>query len=136
MKKIFILLFVAFLTITDGFCNISFTTSNNRLSNREVIIRVLVIGGGKSRPRPRSAQAEIEAEIDLAACLLFVEFNDVVGRVTIQVKNSMGQIINSYTCDTKFESTAIIGISDSADNYSISIIGEDIEAYGDYEITE
>lgn len=135
MKKFPILFFVAILFITDGVCNINFASTRHP-SNRDVYIKVLVIGGGKPRPRPRSNQLLIVAELDLMTKQLIIEFNENMGRVNIQVLNSLGQAINSYSCNTDVDPIAILGITDNADSYSISIIGEEVEAYGNYEITE
>lgn len=141
MKKI-ITLCIAFLSFyVDGACNsnllsFSYGIRNGKQTTREIRIDILTIGGGKPRPRPRSIQAEIEAELDLNANQLFVEFNEVFGRVTIQVNNSVGQVVSSYSCDTGIEPIAFMGISDYADTYTITIIGEEIEAYGYYEISD
>lgn len=135
MKKI-ILLFIAVLCICgDGICNmnLSYAIATQGRTIREIRIDVLTIGGGKPRPRPRSAQQEIEAELDLTTNQLFLEFNESVGRVTIEVKNSTGQVINSYSCDTEMEPVVIMGISDYADSYTINIVGKEIEAIGFYD---
>lgn len=133
MKKVF-LLFVALLVLGEGICSINASASQNGKSVREIRIEVLVIGGGKPRPRPRSLLPVIGAELDLMTNQLFLEFNEAVGRVTISVKSSMGQVVSSYSCDTKIEPFAIMGIPDYADSYTISIIGVEIEAFGYYEI--
>lgn len=133
MKKVFLLI-VALLVLGEGICFNSFEAQAGK-TVREVRIEVLVIGGGKPRPRPRSLQPIVEAELDLMANQLFLEFNEAVGRVTISVKNSIGQVVSSYTCNTARESIAILGIADIPDSYTVSIIGDEIEARGYFDIT-
>lgn len=135
MKKVFLLI-VALLVLGEGICSINSSASQDGRTVREIRIEVLVIGGGKPRPRPRSLLPVVGAELDLMANQLFLEFNEAVGRVTISVNNSMGQVVSSYTCNTARESIAILGIADIPDSYTVSIIGDEIEARGYFEITD
>lgn len=134
MKKVFLLI-VALLVLGEGICINSFEVQAGK-TVREVRIEVLVIGGGKLRPRPRSLQPIVEAELDLMANQLFLEFNEAVGRVTISVKNSMGQVVSSYYCNTAIESLVVLGIVDTPDSYNICIEGDGIEASGYYDIMD
>lgn len=138
MKKIIFLLFAVFFVLFEGTysANAVLNSKNDDPSIREIRINVFVISGGKPRPRPRSGIEIITAELDITAQQLFLEFNEAVGKVKIQVKNSMGQIVSVYSCDTEMEPIAIMSISNYADYYTISIIGEGIEAYGYYEISD
>lgn len=131
MKKVFIL-FAALLVLGEGICSINSSASQNGRTVREIRIEVLVIGGGKPRPRPRSLLPIIEAELDLMANQLFLAFNEAVGRVTISVKNSMGQVVTHYSCNTANEAYIVLDCPSNKDYYTISIIGDEIEAYGTF----
>ena len=48
------------------------------------------------------------------------------------MKNSYGQIVCSHPCDTTFEPVVIMNVPVDKDNYTINIIGDQIEAYGEY----
>ena len=138
MKKALILLIALCCVLMEGAysANSALDMDKGDPSIREIRINVLTISGGKPRPRPRSAQNIVTAELDITAQQVFLEFNETVGRVKIQVINSMGQIVSACSCNTEMEPIAIMDISNYADNYTISIIGEAIEAYGYYEISD
>ena len=83
------------------------------------------------------AANEISREVKIVAAelngnLLFINFYETVGKVTITVKNSYGQIVCSHPCDTTFEPVVIMNVPVDKDNYTINIIGDQIEAYGEY----
>lgn len=136
MKKIIILSIAILFAWSEAICdvNLSNATIEDGRTTKDIRIDVLVIGGGKPRPRPRTLQAFIEAELDLSTNQLWIDFNEPIGKVAIEVKNSMGQTINSYSCNTTIESTVALIISDYPDYYCISINGEEIEAVGYYVI--
>jgi len=62
--------------------------------SREVKIKVVILGG--DRPRPRSEQSWDIVAAELNGNLLFINFYETVGKVTITVKNSYGQIVCSH----------------------------------------
>ena len=122
MKRIILLMFLSFLACGE-------LVAANEIS-REVKIKVVILGG--DRPRPRSEQSWDIVAAELNGILLFINFYETVGKVTITVKNSYGQIVCSHPCDTTFEPVVIMNVPVDKDNYTINIIGDQIEAYGEY----
>lgn len=141
MKKIVVLLILLLTICGDGVCNhISFSASDIAGDGSRTVIDIpidiVTIGGGKPRPRPRSLLPVIEAELDLSVNQLFLVFNETVGKVTVTVKNSIGQVVSSCSFDTSFESMVVIGVTDTPDSYTICIEGDQIEASGYYDIMD
>lgn len=130
MKKLFVLFIAAMCLWTDGMCLES--SSGKGLSSQDVKIVITDIKG--SRPRPRTAQPLIEAEADVLAGQLLLYFNYEMGKVAIDVINSMGMVVSHYSCDTDMEPMAVMNIPTDADNYTITITGPNVEAYGNYAI--
>lgn len=128
MKKLLVLIIAALCCWTEGICN-----GPSRSETKDVYIQVTKIGGGLN-PHPRSVLPYIEAEVDAMAGQLVMYFNYELGKVTVNVKNSMGQVVSRYSCDTDMEPMAVIIIPTADDSYSVSITGENIEAYGNYDI--
>lgn len=127
MKKI-IVLFVAVCCCIGGIC----IGSPRDNSNKDVYIQIVKTGG--LSPRPRTAQPLIEAEADVLAGQLLLYFNYEMGKVAIDVKNSIGVVVSHYSCDTDMEPMAVMNIPTDADNYTITITGPNVEAYGNYAI--
>lgn len=105
-----------------------------RKTTREIQVDVVTIGLGESRPRPRSAQAIIEIELDELSNQLSIAFNEEFGPLTVFVKNSMGQVVSSYSCNTDMEPMVIMNVPGHEDFYTICILGANVEAYASYEI--
>ena len=129
MKKI-ILSFIALLCFsTNGLCEMSSSKSDMQ----EVKIKISDIA--ISHPRPRSELPIIEAQVDAMTGLLVMYFNYELGKVAVDVKNSMGQVVSHYSCNTDMEPMAVINVPAVADNYTIDISGPNVEADGYYTIS-
>jgi len=129
MKKLFIL-----LALASAFCWEPFHSSATA-ATRDQKISIYIGTGGKPLPRPRSiTQESIDAMLDGETGLLYIAFNEQFGKVNISVKNSMGLTVGAYNCDTAVESMAVINVPTTEDSYTISILGNDVEAYGYYDI--
>lgn len=126
-----IFLFIAMLCLgIDGMCDANAAGK----TTREVSVDVLILGNGSPRPRPRSTQAIIEIELDELSNQLTVVFDEELGPLTIDVKNSMGQVVSSYSCNTDMEPMVIMNVPGHEDFYTICILGANVEAYASYEI--
>lgn len=128
MKKLLVLFIAAMCCLTEGICK-----GAPKDETRDIYIQIVKIGGGLN-PRPRSSQPFIEAEIDAMAGQLVMYFNYELGKVSINIKNSMGQVVSHYSCDTDTEPMVLMNVSSSADDYTIDISGTNVEAYGHYVI--
>lgn len=130
MKKLLVLIIAALCCWTEGMCEMSTSKGGTRAQEVKIYVSDITV----SRPRPRSGLPIIEAEVDAMAGQLVMYFNYELGKVTVNVKNSMGQVVSRYCCDTDMEPMAVIIIPTADDSYSVSITGENIEAYGNYDI--
>lgn len=126
MKNIIILM-MALFACTQGLYAEQNYSGDTR---KEIAIRVVVIGSDIPRPRPRSVQPIIAAALEENQ--LWIDFYEPVGRVTITVKNSYGQIVSAYSCDTAYEPVVVLHVPTERDCYTFSIVGNQIEAYGEY----
>lgn len=79
MKRIILLMFLSFLACGE-------LVAANEIS-REVKIKIVILGG--DRPRPRSEQSWDIVAAELNGNLLFINFYETVGKVTITVKIHM-----------------------------------------------
>lgn len=66
--------------------------------------------------------------------LLSVLFDEPYGIVTISVKNSMGITVASTQCDTSIEMGTVLNIPTTADSYMLTLVGEDLEVVGYYDL--
>lgn len=126
MKNIVILM-MAIITFAQG---LYAEQSYSAETRREVAIKVVVIGSDIPRPRPRSLRPIITAALEENQ--LWIDFYEPLGDVTIVVKNSYGQIVCEYTCDTEYEPTVVLYVPTEMGYYSLDIVGDQIEAYGEY----
>lgn len=126
MKNILILM-TAIMTFSQG---LYAEQSYSAESRREVAIKVVVIGSDIPRPRPRSLQPIITAALEENQ--LWIEFYEPVGDISIVVRNSYGQVVCAHSCDTAYEPTLVLNVPTETDLYTLDIVGEHIEAYGEY----
>ena len=127
MKNIGILMMALCMCVLNSFAG---QDSKTKDSMREISIRVVATGNDIPIPRPRSGQAIIAAVLDENQ--LWIDFYESVGKVTIAVKNSCGQVVCAYSCDTAYEPMVIMTVPTDADCYTLGIVGNQIEAYGEY----
>lgn len=102
-------------------------------SDRDTKISIVIISGGRPLPRPRSKDA-IQISVNQEVGLLSVLFDEPYGIVTISVKNSMGITVASTQCDTSIETSAMLSIPTTADSYMLTIVGNDLEVVGYYDL--
>lgn len=127
MKNIGILMMALFMCVLNSFAG---QDSAAKDSMQEITIRVVTTGNDIPTPRPRSVQPIIAAALEENQ--LWIDFYESVGTVTITVKNSCGQVVCTYSCDTAYEPTVIMTVPTDADCYTFCIVGNQIEAYGEY----
>lgn len=114
----------------DGFCL-------NMPANvdEDTKISIVIISGGKPLPRPRDVSRDaIEISVNKTTGLLCVLFDESFGVVNISVKNSMGITVASTQCDTSIETGAVLSVPTTADTYELSIVGDDLEVVGYYDL--
>ena len=80
--------------------------------------------------------------LSFLACGELVAANEISREVKIKIvilggdrprpRSEHGQIVCSHPCDTTFEPVVIMNVPVDKDNYTINIIGDQIEAYGEY----
>lgn len=136
MKNIIIisLLFILCLGF-EGICNTAVSCSQIPIA-REIQILIITTGSGAPSPRPRSVVDIVEAQIDTFSNQRFISFSESVGCVTVDVTNSIGQVVMCYSCDTAMESVIYMSIPNAPGHYTITVDGNDFEAYGSYEIAD
>ncbi|WP_297606286.1 hypothetical protein [uncultured Alistipes sp.] len=131
MKKLLIGIALLLSVGTEGFCNGSIT-DDPTLSSTQIKIAVT---GGRPRPRPRGEDRDaIEVTVDKNIGLLYALFDESFGVVSISVKNSMGITVASTQCDTSIESGAVLSVPTTADSYTLTIVGNDLEMVGYYDL--
>lgn len=127
MKKFFAFLFVC-MSLFEFVCASQHTAPQKPSTDIKI-----VIGSGTPRPRPRSIISDpITAELD--GNMLFISFQESVGKVSIQVQNSFGQVVSSCSVDTTYEPMVMMNVPTNEDYYTIRIIGDQFEAYGEYNL--
>ena len=127
MKKIFAVLFVC-MSLFEFVCASQHTATQKPSTD----IKIVVIGGGTPRPRPRSMIEPITAELD--GNMLFISFQESLGKVSIQVQNSFGQVVSSCSVDTTYEPMVMMNVPTNEDYYTIHIVGDLFETYGEYNL--
>ena len=125
MKKLLIGIALLLCMGLDGFC----TTG----TDRDTKISIVIITGGRPLPRPRSKDA-IQISVNQETGLLYALFDESFGVVSISVKNSMGITVASTQCDTSVESGAVLSVPTTADSYTLTIVGNDLEMVGYYDL--
>lgn len=126
MKKFFAFLFVC-MSLFEFVCASQHTATQKPSTDIKI-----VIGSGTPRPRPKSISAPITAELD--GNMLFISFQESVGKVSIQVQNSFGQVVASCNVDTIYEPMVMLNVPTNEDYYTIHIVGDQFEAYGAYNL--
>ena len=115
----------------DGYCMSENTCDN---PTKDTYIQIAVTGG-RPRPRPRGEDRDaIEVTVDKNIGLLYALFDESFGVVSISVKNSMGITVASTQCDTSIESGAVLSVPTTADSYTLTIVGNDLEMVGYYDL--
>lgn len=131
MKKLLIGIALLLCTGLDGFGMVG---DNIDDPTKETYIRI-AITGGRPRPRPRGEDRDaIEVSVDKNMGFLYVLFDESFGVVSISVKNSMGITVASTQCDTSIETSAMLSIPTTADSYMLTIVGNDLEVVGYYDL--
>ena len=129
MKKLLIGIALLWCMGLAGFC-----CENLLMDSTETHIKIAVTGG-RPRPRPRGEDRDaIEVTVDKNIGLLYALFDESFGVVSISVKNSMGITVASTQCDTSIESGAVLSVPTTADSYTLTIVGNDLEMVGYYDL--
>lgn len=131
MKKLLIGIALLLCMGLDGFCSAGTKIDDPK---QETYIRILITGD-RPRPRPRGEDRDaIEVSVDKNMGFLYVLFDESFGVVSISVKNSMGITVASTQCDTSIETSAMLSIPTTADSYMLTIVGNDLEVVGYYDL--
>lgn len=133
MKKHLLLAVALLLMLTPSWSMPVVTQSRAQPTFTTIII---IVPTPPKHPRPRTGVDLIDAQLDSFSNQLSINFNENVGRVTVDVTNSMGQVVSRYSCDTDMESMIFMSVPDAPDHYRINIVGSDIEAYGYFDLVE
>lgn len=133
MKKHLLLAVALLLMLTPSWSMPVVTQSQEQPILTTIIIIVPIF---PRHPRPRTGVDLIDAQLDSFSNQLSINFNESVGRVTVDVTNSIGQVVSRYSCNTNMKSMINMNIPDAPDHYAINIVGSDIEAYGYFDLVE
>ena len=124
MKKTIILMMALFVCIQSLYAEDGSSVD----TRKEIAIKVVVIG--HDTPRPRSLLPILSASLEEGQ--LWIDFNEPVGDVVISVKKSNEEVVSVYSCDTAYESMVVMCVPTVRGRYTINIVGNQIEAYGEY----
>lgn len=134
MKKLHLLVWIFISVFT--FISTSNGISANLTKGSTVSIKINDIRrpAGSGTPTPRSVISLVDTWYDADMALLEISFNEEVGKVSIQVQNSFGQVVSSCSVDTTYEPMVMMNVPTNEDYYTIHIVGDIFEAYGAYNL--
>lgn len=126
MKKLLLLslVLISFSSSTTAI------TMIDRHESEVIFIEDMIVDSGIDR----NVTSIVEASIDYDMQHVEFVFNKSVGNVNIVIINDMGQTVGGATCNTSLESIKHISVPTDVGSYTITILGNDYEGEGHYNI--